>query len=60
MRDDCPQLRAKDEREWARMERQERQDRYRAQQEERDRRSLQQGIRMGRVGVGNDGKTIWL
>ena len=60
MRDDCPQLRAKAERDLARMEWQERQDRYRARQEERAQRSLQQGIRTGRVGVGNDGKTIWL
>ena len=71
MRDDCPQLQIKAERDLARMEQQERRDRYRAQreerarefrarQEERDQRSLEQGIRTGRVGVGNDGKTIWL
>ena len=60
MRDDCPRLQVKAERELARMEWQERQDRYRARQEEREQRSLQQGIRSGRVAVGNDGKTIWL
>ena len=60
MRDDCPRLRTKEEREWARMERQERQDRYWARREDREQTSLQQGIKTGRVGVGNDGKTIWL
>ena len=60
MRDDCPQLRAKAERDWARMERQEREERYRARQEEKDQLALERGIRTGRVAVGNDGKTIWV
>ena len=60
MRDDCPRLRAKHERDWAKAERDGRREFYRAQQEEREQRSLERGIRTGRVAVGNDGKTIWL